>query len=1112
MKKFFLFIFAILIGLSAFSQPITPNPDNFYVYGVVKNSATGTPIPNKSVRVRALNGITFNQVVQTNLTGNYLVEIKNGSLIGQNINYEVSVFDCDSVLRADTARNMQGTVDFKNVNFSICQKLQSYCKAGYKFSISPINPLRVLLTNLSTGDSLTYAWYLSNGSTIFSNQANPEFTFPAAGTYEVCLKIFSGKNAKCTDTYCSKITVGANTSTCNAQFDFVNNTDKTISGKPTAPLNTGYTYVWGILFNGINQTVVGYNPVLPLGIGLNKVCLKVYGSGCDQLFCKEITIPAPPTTLICNAEFRFLDSLKAPATITFNSDPSQTSDKGYKHYWSFGDNTPMSDGTNPVHVYDKPGKYYVCHKVINMMANCEKSVCKIVTVFPKDTIVCQAYFSYKYSTIVPNRIIFQNLSLGASSATQFVWNFGDGSKEDSTFNAEHTYSGPGIYKVCLTLKNGLCSNTFCKEVKIEGPQTSICDAGFKFQDSLKAPANVVFYPKENTTSANGFIHYWSFGDNTFSNLEKPEHIYLKPGKYTVCHKIVNTQANCEKALCREITILPKDSSFCKAYFNNYFSTAIPNRVIFKNLSLGLTSKTEYKWTFGDGSNPDTTFNAEHTFQLPGTYTVCLQIKNGDCSDQFCKTILIGGSPTKCNADFKWTIPNPFAPFKVAFYSINSSNVNLLHKWRFTATGTSVLPNPVYGFPAPGKYKVCHYVYDKVTLCSDSICKEVIVGQPPVDSFSCKAKFIWYSSDANPLKVQFKNQSLGFTSTAWSFGDGTYSTDINPSHLYAKPGIYNVCLKIKSDKCEDTYCAQVNIQKDSSGFTIGGLVFAGSKRADIAKVQLIKKDPISNSLIVIATTLVDSVGHYTFTNVPSGIYLIRAALLPSSLYFNNYIPTYFGSQFYWVFAEPVVVNANGDSYNISLIYSKFKKGPGIFGGGVKGPHRLDESALSDVSIIVTGLDDEPQAWTITDENGNFKEVSLEYGTYRMWADIAGLECEPVEFTISPENPNVEFTLSLNGEATIIKNISNKSVFRTEVYPNPANDVVQFDVELTGNSSIYVQLTNLAGQTVYNALQNAGSGQQRLTIPVTEIPSGLYLIGIRDAESGALLGVKRLSIAH
>ncbi len=54
---------------------------------------------------------------------------------------------------------------------------------------------------------------------------------------------------------------------------------------------------------------------------------------------------------------------------------------------------------------------------------------------------------------------------------------------------------------------------------------------------------------------------------------------------------------------------------------------------------------------------------------------------------------------------------------------------------------------------------------------------------PIDSFSGCA----------PLSVPFENISVNAVSQFWNFGDGQYSTEESPSHIYTTPGIYSVSL-------------------------------------------------------------------------------------------------------------------------------------------------------------------------------------------------------------------------------------------------------------------------------------------------------------------------------
>ena len=59
-------------------------------------------------------------------------------------------------------------------------------------------------------------------------------------------------------------------------------------------------------------------------------------------------------------------------------------------------------------------------------------------------------------------------------------------------------------------------------------------------------------------------------------------------------------------------------------------------------------------------------------------------------------------------------------------------------------------------------------------------------------------------------VNFTNTSSGSSTQSWDFGDGNTSTLANPSHTYAGPGNYNVCLIVDNGNCTDTTCSLVTI--------------------------------------------------------------------------------------------------------------------------------------------------------------------------------------------------------------------------------------------------------------------------------------------------------------
>lgn len=55
-----------------------------------------------------------------------------------------------------------------------------------------------------------------------------------------------------------------------------------------------------------------------------------------------------------------------------------------------------------------------------------------------------------------------------------------------------------------------------------------------------------------------------------------------------------------------------------------------------------------------------------------------------------------------------------------------------------------------------------------------------------------------------------NSGVGVT-WEWSFGDGSVSTDQNPTYTYLTPGIYNLCLKVTNDNgCVDSLCQEITV--------------------------------------------------------------------------------------------------------------------------------------------------------------------------------------------------------------------------------------------------------------------------------------------------------------
>jgi len=222
--------------------------------------------------------------------------------------------------------------------------------------------------------------------------------------------------------------------------------------------------------------------------------------------------------------------------------------------------------------------------------------------------------------------------------------------------------------------------------------------------------------------------------------------------------------------------------FCQANFTFTLITSASNyEVKFDNTSQG--NYTSEEWNFGDGSF-SSQIDPSHYYQNPGTYTVCLIISNNIgtvCTDTFCKTIVIPGAAGNC---------------------IDSSQINLLHP-------CITIYDPVCGCDGVTYDNSCEAKYRAgVTRWMQGACQT---------STPCNASYNFsVIAGTAGYAVFFINSSTGnFDFSSWDFGDGTSSSQKNPSHIYlpnTTPSVIEVCLTItdSAHQCHDSYCQFINL--------------------------------------------------------------------------------------------------------------------------------------------------------------------------------------------------------------------------------------------------------------------------------------------------------------
>jgi PKD repeat protein len=128
---------------------------------------------------------------------------------------------------------------------------------------------------------------------------------------------------------------------------------------------------------------------------------------------------------------------------------------------------------------------------------------------------------------------------------------------------------------------------------------------------------------------------WEFGDGYISHEQHPLHVYTKSGEYSVILTIEGPNGIRTKEQTDYIYASPAD---IKADFSADLTRGVaPLTVKFNDLSEGEIE--QMNWNFGDNTQ-SSDFSPEHTFDMPGSYTITLTIYGNEDFDQMQKTAYI----------------------------------------------------------------------------------------------------------------------------------------------------------------------------------------------------------------------------------------------------------------------------------------------------------------------------------------------------------------------------------------------------------------------------------------------------------------------------------------
>jgi len=643
----------------------------------------------------------------------------------------------------------------------------------YATPVSGVSPLVVQFTDSSAGSITSRLWDFGDGQT--STDLNPQHTYTAPGSYTVSLAVTGPAGSD----------IESKTNYISVYSEVVSNfsADKT-SG--IAPLLVSFTngstgsysnLSWNF---GDGGTSAATNPTHNYTSGgVFTVSLTASGPGGTDTETKNafITVYSPVVASFTSTPTSGI----MPLTVSF----SNTSTGSYTNLnWDFGDGG-TSTASNPTHVYTSAGTYTVV-LIASGPGGTSQATATIDVYVP----ALASFSASPTSGIAPLNVSFTNTSTGNFSSS--FWDFGDGNTS-SEINPVHNYSTSGVFTVSLTVTGlgGTDTDVKTGHITVFSPTQAQFSGA---PTSGIAPLSVSF---TNQSSGDFTSQNWTFGDGGSSGVSNPIHEYVTSGTYTVSLTIDGPGGMDQETKTNYITVYdPVYADF----------TATPTRgigpleVTFTNLSSG--SYDGFSWDFGDGNISNET-NPVHIYANKGVYTVTLTVSGPGGVDQEIRSDLITVY-SAVNADFSADVTSGVAPLTVQFTDLSTGDYDTL-AWDFGDGSTSAETNPTHVYTAAGVYTVTLTASGNGGTDTEVKTAHVTVYAAVNADFSADI-----TSGVAPLTVQFTDLSTGdYDTWQWDFGDGSLSTEQNPTHVFSTPGNFLVVLTVTGSGGSDT--AELTIQ-------------------------------------------------------------------------------------------------------------------------------------------------------------------------------------------------------------------------------------------------------------------------------------------------------------
>ncbi len=644
----------------------------------------------------------------------------------------------------------------------------SYPRPIFNFTMIPNSGCSPLNVNFPPVlGAVSYKWNFGDGSpTDFSPNPTHVFTNTTTANKTFTVQLIASNAFSCIDT-----TYGYPVVFASPKAEFAVTPTLGCSPLVTTFTNTstsGTNYLWKFGDNSTssatntNHTYINTSNTSDQTFTCNLVAISA--NGCRDSINKTVLVYYKPLAGLA------LDTPKCLSkTITFTN----TSQGSSVNSWNFGDASPLSGVTNPIHTYTN-----------NTINNLTYSVQLIVTSVSgcKDTTIASTIIFAKPiagSLLTPTAgcsPLSVNMSNSSSFAHSYLWKYGDGNFSTSS-STNNTYTNP----------NNTSNKTFTCTLVASNNNGCI--------DSVSVPILIYFKPEASfsidtpkclsktitftNTSQGSSINSWDFGDaSALSGVTSPSHTYANNTINNLTYSvqlIVTSVSGCKD------TTIASTIIYAKPIASAFITPTVGCSPLSVNMSNSSSFAHSYLWKYGDG-NFSTSSSTNNIYTNPSnmshkTFTCTLVASNNNgCLDSISIPILTYFKP-----EASFSIDTPKCLSKTISFSNNTLG-SIGNVWDFgDLSSFSTVPNPVHTYTNTSSSNLTFTVQLIVTTASG--CKDTMLKYPEIYAKPLAEFSLTPTVSCSPLNTEMTNLSLFATSYLWKFGDGNTDAFFNTAHTY-----------------------------------------------------------------------------------------------------------------------------------------------------------------------------------------------------------------------------------------------------------------------------------------------------------------------------------------